>query len=80
MEWFTKSLLPTISKDVAMVGVDTKEKAILHAQHLDFIYSQYGTLYVIIVHAPRPSTDSRKPNLGPHVDTMVGSISHASMG
>jgi hypothetical protein len=26
MEWFTKSLLPTISKDVAMVRVATEEK------------------------------------------------------
>jgi hypothetical protein len=42
MEWFTKSLLPPISRDVAMVRVTTKEKAILCAQHLDLIYSQSG--------------------------------------
>jgi hypothetical protein len=38
-EWFTKSLLPPISRDVAMVGATTEEKAIMCAQHLDLIYS-----------------------------------------
>jgi hypothetical protein len=52
-KWFTKSLLPPISRDVAMVGATTEEKAILHAQHLDLIYSQLGTLYDIIPNAPR---------------------------
>jgi hypothetical protein len=79
MEWFTKSLLPTISKDVAMVQVATEEQAIMHAQHLDLIYSQLGTLYDIIPHAPRSSTDPKKPNPGPHVDGVVGSVSHASV-
>lgn len=39
VDWFTKSLLLTISKDVSMVGVATKEKTVWHAQHLNLIYS-----------------------------------------
>ena len=38
-EWFTKSLLPPISRDVTMGGVVTKEKAIGRAQYLDLVYS-----------------------------------------
>jgi hypothetical protein len=48
MDWFTKSLLPPISKDISMEGAVTKEHAILFAQHLDLIYSHSGTLYDII--------------------------------
>jgi len=39
MDWFTKSLLPPISRYVAIVEETTEEKVILHAQHLDMIYS-----------------------------------------
>jgi hypothetical protein len=62
-----------------MVGVATEEKAIMCSQHLDLIYSQLGTLYDIIPHAPRPLTDPKNPNPGPHVDGVVGFVSHASV-
>ena len=39
-DWFTKSLLPKISCDVAMSEVVTEEDVIIRAQHLDLIYSQ----------------------------------------
>jgi hypothetical protein len=71
VDWFTKSLLPPIAKDVSMSGVVTKDQAILHSQHLDLIYSQFGTLYDIIPHAMRLLNDPHKPNLGPHVDGML---------
>jgi len=51
-DWFTKSLLPKISCDVAMSGAVTEEDVIRRAQHLDLIYSQSGTLYDIIPNAP----------------------------
>ena len=38
-EWFTKSLFPPISRDVAMGGGVTKEQAIIHAQYMDLVYS-----------------------------------------
>ena len=34
-EWFTKSLLPPIARDVAMGGAVTEEQAIARAQYLD---------------------------------------------
>ena len=38
-EWFIKSLLPSITKDVAKGGVVTEEKVIARAQYLDLIYT-----------------------------------------
>ena len=34
-DWFTKSLLPPISRDVAMGGAVTEEQAISRAKYLD---------------------------------------------
>ena len=44
-EWFIKSLLPSITKDVAKGGVVKKEQVIAPAQYLDLTYTQSGTLY-----------------------------------
>ena len=38
-DWFTKSLLPPISWDVAMGGVIIEEQDISRAQYLDLVYS-----------------------------------------
>jgi hypothetical protein len=59
-DWFTKSLLPPIARDVSMGGVVTEEKAINHAQYLDLVYSQSDTLYDLIPHAPHPIERSFK--------------------
>ena len=45
LEWFLKSLLPYISKDVSSSSVTFGEEAIFKAQQLDLIYAQYGMLY-----------------------------------
>jgi hypothetical protein len=88
-EWFTKSLIGPISCDVSVGGVVTKEQAISHAQYLDLIYSQTGTLYDLIPEAPRPSTN---PTPTPskhshatdgvidtfHVETQYAHVSHTN--
>ena len=48
VEWFTKSLLPPITCDVAMGGAIIEEEAIAQAQYLDLVYSQYGTFYDLL--------------------------------
>ena len=58
-----------------MSGVVTEEQAIRHAQHLDLIYSQVGTLYTMIPHAPQSSNENNQLAPTPHVDGMVGSVS-----
>ena len=74
LEWFLKSLLPYITKDVSTFGVQNKEQAIFRAQELDLIYAQSRILYEIIPNAPRSNFDPKvKP--GPHVDGIIGSNS-----
>lgn len=76
-DWFLKSLLPAIAKDVAMSGAITEEDLILRAQQLDLIYAQSGTLYELIPHASRPTFDLTKPLPGPHANGVIGSVQAA---
>jgi hypothetical protein len=39
LEWFLKSLVPRLSKDVAMLRVFSEEDAVMRAQQLEMIYS-----------------------------------------
>ena len=38
-DWFTKYLLPSLARYVAMEGAVTKEKSISYAQYLELVYS-----------------------------------------
>jgi hypothetical protein len=73
-EWFTKSLLPQIARDVAMGGVVTGEEAIARAQYLDLVYSQSGTLYELIPNATHATNDPSKPSSASHADGVIGSV------
>jgi hypothetical protein len=75
-EWFTKSLIGPIARDVSMGGVVTEEKAISRAQYLDLVYSQMGTLYDLIPDAPRPSTNPTPtpPTTSHAVDGVIGTF------
>ena len=74
LEWFLKSLLPYIAKDVSTSGVQNEEQAIFRAQELDLIYAQSRLLYEIIPNAPHSSFDPKvKP--GTHADGNVGCTS-----
>jgi hypothetical protein len=73
LEWFLKSLLPYISKDVSTFRVTYEEEGIFKShEKLDLIYAQFGMLYKIITDTPRSNYDPRK-NLGPHADGIIGS-------
>ena len=56
----------------------TEEQATCRAQHLDLVYSQVGTLYTIIPHAPQSSNENNRLALGPHADGVFGSTSSTS--
>jgi hypothetical protein len=77
-DWLTKSLLPPIAHDVTMGNIVTEEKDINHAQYLDFVHYQYGTLYDLITHAPRLSNDPTRHALEVYVDPMAGFITKIS--
>jgi hypothetical protein len=75
-EWFTKSFVNQISRDIAMGGVVIEEQAISRAQYLDLVYSQTGTLYVLLPDAPRPytTTISTTPVASHVVDGVIGTF------
>jgi hypothetical protein len=75
-EWFTKSFVNKISRDISMGGVVTEEQAISRAQYLDLVYSQTGTLYDLLPDAPRPSTTttSTTPAASHAADGVIGTF------
>ena len=79
VDWFTKYLLPPITRDVAMGSAITEEQAIIRAQYLDLVYSQSGTLYDLIPQSPHPSTDPANPPAEVPIDGIVGSIQSSSV-
>jgi hypothetical protein len=75
-EWFTKSFVNDIAHDISMGGVVTEEQAISHAQYLDLVYSQTGSLYDLLPDAPRPSTTatSTTPASSHAADGVIGTF------
>jgi hypothetical protein len=61
---------------IAMGGVVTEEQAISHAQYLDLVYSQMGTLYDLLPDAPCPSTSatSTTPVVSHVADGVIGTF------
>ena len=74
--WFTTSFVNKIAQDIAMGACVMEEQDIAHAQYLDLVYSQSGTLYDILTDAPRPGTTNAPPT--PTVDGVIGSVSQNS--
>jgi hypothetical protein len=79
MEWFTKSLLPPIARDVSMGGAIIDEEAISRAQYLDLVYSQSITLYHFLPNAARDNTNPSKLSSSYHADGVIGSIKTQSI-
>lgn len=76
VEWFVKSMLPYIIKDVARGGIAIEEKVISHAQYLDVIYTQSGMLYEKILNVPRSNFIVPPQLKDSHVrDSIIGTTS-----
>ena len=73
LEWFLKSFVPQLSKDVATSGVFSEEEALMRSQQLELIYSQSGLLYEVFPYVPQFILDKARQNFGPHADGIVGS-------
>ena len=73
VDWFVKSLLPSITKDVALSGAVTNAKVILKAQQFYLLYYQYQMLYEIIPNALRSDTKKPKPMPSPQANGVIGS-------
>ena len=76
LDWFLKSLLPIIAKDVASERPQSEEEAILKAQQFDLIYAQSGYLYTIIPNAPHgDSSQQDAPGASHAADGIIGRVS-----
>jgi hypothetical protein len=73
LEWFLKSLVPKLSKDIATSRVFFEEDAIMRVQQLELIYSQSSLLYEILPDAPCSILDKTIQRVGPHANGIVGS-------
>jgi hypothetical protein len=60
LEWFLKSLVPQLSKDIVTSGVFSEEDAIMRAQQFELIYSQFSLLYNILLDVPRSILDKTR--------------------
>ena len=77
LDWFLKTLLPPIAKDITSEHPQSKEEAILKAQQFDLIYAQSGYLYNVIPDAPHAGTSYRDAPRASHaIDSIIGSVSH----
>ena len=56
LDWFLKTLLPPIAKDVTSECLQSEEEAILKSQQFDLIYAQSRYLYIVIPDAPHLGT------------------------
>jgi hypothetical protein len=77
-EWFLKSLLPYIFKDVSTSKATFEEEVIFKSQQLDLIYAQSGMLYEILLDMSQSNYDPRKIP-GPDVDDIIGSTNATSI-
>ena len=75
MDWFLRSLLPPIGKDVASHFPQTKEAALQIALKYDLIYAQSGYVYTILPDLPR-SNGTNAPMASHSTDGIIGALSH----
>jgi hypothetical protein len=77
VDWFLKSLVSVISKDVASTFPLLEEEAINTTQQFDLIYDQSRYLYIVFPDAPRPIPFSQdKPGMSRAADGLIGSMTH----
>ena len=75
LDWFLKTLLPYITKDVASERPQTQEEAILKAQQFDLIYAKSCYLYTIIPDALRSISSPQDTSRESHaIDGFIFSI------
>ena len=70
MDWFLRSLLSPIGKDVASHFPQTEEDALQMALKYDLIYAQTGYDHTVLPDLPRPS-DAHTPGAPHAADSIV---------
>jgi hypothetical protein len=77
LNWFLKSLVSLLAKDVATTFPQSEEESISKAQQFELIYSQSGYLYTVLPDTPRPMPFGQdKPGMSHSVDGLIGTTTH----
>ena len=75
MDWFLRTLLAPIGKDVASHFPQTEEAALQIALKYDLIYAQSGYVYIVLPNLPRLG-GANAPGASHSADSIVGALSH----
>jgi hypothetical protein len=77
LDWFLRSLVALLGKDVASTFPQSEEEAISKAQQYDLIYAQSGYLYTILPDLPKPVPFGQdKPGMSHSADGLIGATTH----
>jgi hypothetical protein len=80
LDWFLKSLVYVIAKEVVSTFPQSEEEAISKAHQFHLIYAQSGYLYTIFPYAPRPIPFGQdKPRMSHIADGLIGSMNHLNL-
>jgi hypothetical protein len=79
LDWFLRSLVALLGKDVASTFPQSEEEAISKAQQYDLIYAQSGYLYTVLPDLPKPVPFGQdKPGMSHSADGLIGATMHHS--
>jgi hypothetical protein len=77
LDWFLRSLVSLLGKDVASTFPQSEEEAISKAQQYDLIYAQSGYLYTVLPDLPKPTPFGQdKPGMSHSADGLIGATTH----
>jgi hypothetical protein len=77
LDWFLRSLVALLGKDVASTFPQSEEEAISKAQQYDLIYAQSGYLYTVLPDLPKPVPFGQdKPGMSHSADGLIGTTTH----
>jgi hypothetical protein len=77
LDWFLRSLVSLLGKDVASTFPQYEEEAISKSQQYDLIYTQSGYLYTILPDLPKPMPFGQdKLRMSHSIDGLIGNTTH----
>jgi hypothetical protein len=77
LDWFLRSLVALLGKDVASTFPQSEEESISKSQQYDLIYVQSGYLYTVLPNLPKPVPFGQdKPGMSHSVDRLIGATTH----
>jgi hypothetical protein len=80
LNWFLKSLVSMLAKDMAATFPQSEEESINKAQQFELIYSQSGYLYTVFPNTPRLVPFGQdKPRISHFTDGLIGTTTQLNI-